>query len=307
MVKNNRLENAIELFSDSSAGSGQIYLRELADYFKDIDEYLIKPDIAMLRQLDRMPSFDVYSCRISLRSLDIEVNDEEYLKLSPEKMEALDERIKDFSRPLIQQVFGSDKRALDETADLVGMLRNPDKEEALHRLNLLADELGVTINDIPHFIEDYGDIFLSLAYFKECLDNFVPVINLFLEWLQELKDTWMIRNDRPKEKLLSTVAADLSDISGSITGRFEVFERKTQDFWSDVSAQRFQEVRRFIKEHHVSVGGVLCGISLKMDHWQACFTKQNPGGPQARLEFIISEIVPGLESIRKLEEWAAGK
>lgn len=305
MVKNNRLENAIEMFNDKDAGSGQLYLRDLPDYFKEAGDDTLKPDLAMLRRLERMPSFDVYSCRISLRALEIEVNDEEYLKLSPEKMEQLNDRMKEFSRPLIMQVFGSESEAMGEEADLIGMLRNPDKSEALRRLNMLAEELEVPITEIPRFIEDYGDIFLSLAYFRDCLDRVVPVVDRFLDWLQELRETWMIKNDRPKDKLLGKVVADLSDISGSITGRFESFERKTQDFWSDVSAERFREVRRFITDHHITVGGVLCGITLKMDHWQERFSKNNPGGPQARLEFIISEILPGLDSIRKLEERAA--
>lgn len=305
MVKNSRLENAIELFHDREAGSGHLSLRDLPDYFGDLDEDILKQDLQILRRLDGMPSFDVYSCRISLRALDIVVNDEEHLKLSPDKMEQLGERMQEFSRPLIRQVFGTETEAMGDSGDLIGMLRNPDKEDALRRLNTLADELEVPIAEIPRFIEDYGDIFLSLAYFRDCLDRIVPVIDHFLHWLSELRESWMIKNDRPKDKLLGGVVSDLSDISGSITGRFESFERKTQDFWSDVSAQRFREVRGFITDHHITVGGVLCGMTLKMDYWQERFTKNNPGGPQARLEFIISEILPGLDSIRRLEERAA--
>lgn len=305
LVKNSHLETAIELFSSKESGAGQIAIPELADYFQDVDKKLLDPDITKLRRLDQMPSFDVYSCRISLRALDIEVNDEEYLKLSEETQAVLSDRMQEFTKPLIKQVFGAELKGDENASSLIEMLRNPDKEEALSRLNKLADELKVKVTAIPRFVEDYGDIFLSLAYFRNCLDNVVPVIDRFLAWVQELMETWIIRNDRPKQKMLKGVISDLSDISGSITGRFESFDRKTQAFWDDVSAERFAEVRKLIKDQHVTVGGVLCGLTVKMDHWRKRFPKDNPGGPQARLEFIISEIIPGLDRIKKLEQRAA--
>ena len=306
LIKNSRLETALEFFKDKESGSGQLTIKELPDYLQEVDHDALERDIAKLRRLEQMPSFDVYSCRISLRALGIEVNDEEYLKLSDEMLATLSARMQEFTRPLIAQVFGAEIKGGEDASDLIGMLRNPDKEEALRRLNMLAAELQVQVSEIPRFIEDYGDIFLSLAYFRKCLDEVVPVLDEFMPWVKELMETWMIRNDRPKHKLLANVVSDLSDISGSITGRFESFDRKTQDFWSDVSAARFAEVRKLITDHHVTVGGVLCGLTMKMTHWRGRFTKENPGGPQARLEFIISEILPGLDRIKRLEQRAAG-
>lgn len=305
LIKNNRLETAVELFRGEGSGSGQIYIRELMDYFSDIDEETLGPDVTAIRRIDKMTSFDVYSCRISLRSLGIEINDQEYLKLSEERQAQLSERMRDFTRPLILQVFGADLAGKDAGTDLIGLLRNPDRGEAMRRLNLLADELQVPYTEIPRFIEDYGDIFLSLAYFRDCLDHVVPVLDEFLEWLDEVRGLWMVKNDRPKEKIIRQIEADFSDISGSITGRFESFDRKTKDFWSNVSANQFREVRDYITSHHTTVGGVLCGLTLKMDSWRGRFSKLSPGSPQARLEYIIGEILPGLDQIKRLEEKAA--
>lgn len=304
LVKNNRLETAVEMFSGGESGSGHIYPADLKDSFPEVDQDTLDSDIKKIRKLALMPSFDVYSCRISMRSFGIEVNNQEDLRLSDEKNLELADRMKEFTRPLIMQVFGAEIGGTDSASDLIGLLRNPDKAEAMRRLNRLAEELKINVTEIPNFIEDYGDIFLSLAYFRNRLDHVVPIIDNFLAWLDELRETWMIRNDRPKDKLLTAVNADLSDISGSITGRFESFDRKTKDFWDDISAERFREVRRLITDHHVTVGGVLCGLTLKMDHWNKRFTKKNPGGPQARLEFIMGEILPGLDQIKRLEQRA---
>ncbi len=304
LVKNNRLETAVEMFSGAESGSGHIYPADLKDSFPEVDQDLLDADVKKIRKLGLMPSFDVYSCRISLRSLGIEVNSQDALRLSDQKNLELADRMKEFTRPLILQVFGSEIDGTDSASDLIGLLRNPDKAEAMRRLNRLAEELKINVTEIPNFIEDYGDIFLSLAYFRDRLDHAVPIIDNSWSWMDELRETWMIKNDRPKDKLLAGVNADLSDISGSITGRFESFDRKTKDFWDDISAEQFREVRRLITDHHVTVGGVLCGLTLKMDHWKRRFTKQNPGGPQARLEFIMGEILPGLDQIKRLEQRA---
>jgi hypothetical protein len=302
LIKNARLETVLELFDDAATGSGQIYPGEIKANFPGIDQEALDRDIVKINQLTRMASFDVYSCRISMRALGIDVNDDAQLRLSDAKVAELSDRMKDFTRPLIRQVFGTELAGTEQADDLLAMLRNPDKTEAMRNLKRLAEELQIGIGDIPRFIEDYGDIFLSLAYFRDRLDRIVPVQDAFLSWLDELLDSWMIKHDRPKTKLLNGIKADLSDLTGSITGRFESFDLKTRDFWDDISENRFREVRNLIRSHHVTVGGVLCGLTLKMDHWRERFSRHNPGGPQQRLEFVMSEILPGLDQLKALDK-----
>lgn len=305
LVKNNRIETMVELFKDHDAGSGQVTLRDVPGFFPAAEEAALKADLNKIGAVARTPSFDVYSCRMSLRTLGIRVDEHRHLQLSDEKKVELTERMKAFTAPLIQNVYGTDTKDVEDAGDLSAMLRNPDKGEALRRLTLLAEKLDVSLEDIPRFIEDYGDVFLSLAYFQEKLDEIVPALNTFLGWVGDLRENWQIRNDRAQDRILKTVISDLSDISGSITGRFESFDRKTQDFWSDISAERFKEVRDLVTAHHVTVGGVLCGLTLKLDMWQERFPERNSGGPQQRIEFCISEIMPGLDHIKKLEARAA--
>ena len=91
-----------------------------------------------------------------------------------------------------------------------------------------------------------------------------------------------------------------------MTGRFEAFDRKTQDFWGDINADRFHDVRRLILSNHKTVGGVLCGLSLKMDLWKSRFRDKKSVGPQQRIEFVRAEILPGLNWIKDLEASASG-
>ena len=36
--------------------------------------------------------------------------------------------------------------------------------------------MGISVGDVPRFLEDYGDIYLSVAYYRECMDYLQPAI-----------------------------------------------------------------------------------------------------------------------------------
>lgn len=300
LVKNSRIETMAEFFRDPTAGSGQVRVPELDAFFGDAGDAFTE-DILKIEQLIEIPSFDVYSIRIALRRIDIDVEEPKYLRLSENKRTELTDRMKDFTKPLIDKVYGTKQDDIENVSDLSTMLRNPDKEEALRNLNMMADSLQVSLQDIPRFVEDYGDIFLSLAYFQSILEDVKPRVDRFVEWIENLRGFYAVRHDRAQDKILMNISRDLSEISNAITQRFDHFNEKTKNFWDDISADRFHEVRHFIADHHTTVGGILCGLTLKMDLWKERFPTDDTGGPQQRLDFVFSEIQPGLNFIKNLQ------
>jgi hypothetical protein len=84
MIKNVRLDSAVELFEDAKTGSGQIEVEDLPHEFGWC-ERPPQPDLLVLRKLALLPSFDVYSLRVLLRRHDIPVNDYASLRLSKAK------------------------------------------------------------------------------------------------------------------------------------------------------------------------------------------------------------------------------
>ena len=305
LVKNNQLLTMVELFKDEDAGSGQVLTEELPGFFPEGGDDF-KSDLRLLKKFDLVPSFDVYSIRIALREMNIAVEDQEALKLSESKRAELTERMKTFTHPLIMHVYGVEPdQNVGDVSDILTMFKDPDPKVALQKLRMMADSLNVELTEIPKFLEDYGDIFLSLAYFRAILDKTVPIIDEFLEWLKDLRGTFVVKQDRAQDAILKRIDSDLTDITTSITGRFESFDRKTQDFWTDISAERFHEVRELITAHHTTVGGVLCGLTLKMEHWKQKFKNPTVGGPQQRLEFTRGEVLPGLDWIKDLEKKGA--
>ena len=256
LIKNVRLDSVVELFHGADTGSGQVAITALGTVFNwpDDEEH---PDLALVSSVCQLHSYDVYTLRIQLRTLGIDVENQAAMKLSKEKSAELTVYMKNFTMPLIKQIFGNTGSDIEDVGQLIAMFAPPDKGEALENLKLMADKLKIGLEDVPKFLEDYGDVFMSLAYYKGCLDTLIPQVLLYTESTQELKDNLQMRNDRRLMRSVDSVNEQLSDITASITGRFESFERNSQSMWEDITAESFAKIKKMIESHHITVGGVV--------------------------------------------------
>ncbi|WP_338019202.1 hypothetical protein ACIU1J_30420 [Azospirillum doebereinerae] len=299
LIKNVRLETVAEVFNDAQTGSGQIALDQLPACF-GIDGPAMRRDLRLIAQIAEAASFDVYSLRLELRRLRIDVEEAGALRLSDAKRAELTGYMQVFTRPLVEHVYGGDGVRVTSMESLIRLFAEPDVEEARRRLQMTADRLDIPLSEIPNFLEEYADIFLSLAYFKHCLDDIVPDVQGFLAWMTELHGANEVRRDVRQGRLLDEIGRDLTDIATSITGRFESFDNRSRDFWRNINADSFRTIRDLIVTHHLTIGGVLCGLAVKMNLWKSRFARG--GGPIRRLEFIRSEILPGLSHIKAIEQ-----
>ena len=160
MIKNAHLQSMVELFYDRQAGSGQVTVDALPSVC-NWPAGELHPDLVMLRKLSFIPSYDVYSLRICLREQNIKVNDVESLRLSPEKENELAQYMILFTRPLTKMIYGDESAQVETYDDLLKMFRDPDIEKARERLFNMAKTLGIDVMEVPRFLENYGDTFMS--------------------------------------------------------------------------------------------------------------------------------------------------
>ena len=300
LIKNVRLESVVEVFKDATAGSGQLGIEDLSHEFGwKITEP--PPDLLMLRQLGMLPSYDVYSLRVSLRDQGIEVNSVEALKLTEEKGVELTEYMKDFTRPLISQIYAEDDVTITDFDDVIKLFRDPDIEKALEKIKMMAEKLDIRPKEIPKFMEDYGDIFLSLSYYRQCLDSLQPVIHGFLEAVHELRGNFQLKHDIGLMQACDLIESTINSRVSGIVNRFENFEKDTKHMWDEISAERFRRVEQVISSYHTTIGGVLCALSVKMDAWARLFPDPKMGGPGKKAEFIMGEMKQGITRIQKVE------
>ena len=302
LIKNAYLESVVELFRGRYSGSGQLFIRDLLTEF-DWPDPEHNQDMTIMNKVGTLPSYDVFSLRIALRNLNIPIENESALHLSEDMNCELTSYMTDFTRPLIAQIYGDGEDLnLQTFDDVVALFRDPDVKKALEKLRIMADKLGIKPEDVPSFLEDYGDIFLSLSYYRRCLTAIEPVINDFLEAVPDLRTNYTLKYDQNFQRTLSTLENKFRDLMNQINDCFENFEHGTQNMWQDISAEKFRSLQKMIRSYHVSIGGLLCALSLKMDAWNRLFPYKGAGSPQKRAEFIMIEMRQGLDRIRHLED-----
>ena len=301
LVKNSRLDGVVEVFQIEDSGRALLQPDQLESYFNwpsDV-EHDDGPTIQRLAQLN---SYDVYSLRIELRRLGIDVRDVGALKLSDGKVDELSTYMREFSGPLLRRIYGESQTEVADFDGLVEMFQRPNQEEALENLRKMAESLNIEILEVPQFLEDYADIFLSLAYFRDYLDKTAPLIGQFNMELKGLLNTHQLKNDHRFRKTCQYLETTFNDILTTLTGRIESFSANSKDMWRDITPESFRRVRDFIANNHTTIGGVLCGLSVKMQAWDERFGGMAEGAnAMSRADFVTGDIRQGIERIAAIE------
>lgn len=300
LIKNTRLESVVELFSGDDIGSGQMEIDHLQSQFGWSSNPPHK-DLRLIRKLGKMPSYDVYSLRILFREQGINVADMAALQLSPGKKAELTEYMKVFTQPLIQQIYGGGDVDITSFNDVVGLFKDPDIKKVREKLQIMADTLNVEIQDVPLFLEDYGDVFLSLSYYRQCMDKLEPQIDDFLESIGEIRGNFQLRQNPNLIETCKIVEYTMNSMMAAVAGRFETFERYTSSMWKNVDATRFSQVKSFIEDYHTTIGATLCAVTVKMAAWSNQFPNKDTGGPARRSEFIVGEMKQGIDVLLEIE------
>jgi len=301
MIKNARLHTVIEIFGNDSSGSLQLEVDGVPSHFGWVDGKP-RPDLRILRKMKELHSFDVYSLRIQLRALDIEISDNEYLKLSAKKTAELNQYMTEFTRPLIRSIYGSDDDTVHEYADVIALFRSADASQTLEKLNRMAQKLNVHLEDLPVFLADCGDIFLSLSYYRQCFDEVEPIVGELFASIKEMRESFQLKSDRTLMETCDQVEAKLKWLTATLAKLFGIFDHRLNDMWENLSADRFREIKDAIERHHTTVGGLLCSLNVKMRAWKKAFPDPEGGGLIKRGEFLITEIKQGLDNIAAIQE-----
>jgi len=300
LVKNSRLDAAIEVFNAPGTGSGQFDVTEVSKVL-GLPKSPPDPDVDLLGRVPVLPSYDVYSMRILLRSCGISIRDESILNLSPAKIESLNAYMARFTRPLVSEIFGEEVDT-SQFNSIIEMFRNCSADTVRERLAQMADRLGIPVSGIPKFLEDYADIFMSLSYYKQCLDLLLPQVQNFMTSLGDIRTNHQLRSHTNVMKTIDLTEEVMNNTLANVTGRLESFEKATQDMWRNLSAERFRKIETVIMSYHTVIGGVLCALTVKMNAWSRQFPVSASAGPVRRADFIMSDMRQGIERISAIED-----
>ena len=298
LIKNARLEGMVELFRGEQTGSGQILPCDLVRVFH-FDESNQK-DLDLVETLAELPSYDVFSLRINLRRLEVEVDECQHLRLSQSKIESLSGHMRVFTRPLIAAIYGRTDAAEGSVKDIIGLFVEPQVPRAQQNLKHLAEKLNIQTDEIPKFLEDYGDTYLSLAYYQSCLDETLPVIKDFMSSVAQIRRDPNLRSNFNFMSALDLVQEKLMSAVGDIENVLEVYKGRTHNLWANIDSTSYRKTKAMIHGYHTEIGRALCAITVKMAAWKEKFPRKDSSGAYRRADFIMSDIKHGIESIQGL-------
>lgn len=302
LVKNPRMETTVELFSDPLTGSLQVMPDKLSEHIATNPR-----DQEIINSLSNLHSFDVYSLRTSLKKLGIEVANAENLELSEGIKNALSIYSLQFTRPLIEQIFGGGRFDLNDPENFQKIFKDPDVARVRENLAIMAQKTGLAMQDIPKFLEEYNEVFVSVAYYRHSFENIRDHIDRFLFWMRDLKTHRDVTSSPKTLAHCKKTEETLRFLSGSIQERLARFQYNFEMFWKEINRASFDRMRHDIEQNHSSMGAVLCGLVVKMNDWAEEFPTNEAGGPTARSKYIITEFEPGLDRLRDMEADARKK
>ena len=300
LIKNVRFECAVEMFTGPQTGSGQVNVESLPRMF-GWSKKTVHPDLKILRTLSLLPSFDVYSLRISLREIGINVDKVAKLNLSPEKTAELTAYMHSFTRPLIKSIYSNSEHEIAVFDDIIKLFRHPDTDVAKQRLETMAGALKISIKEIPNFIEDYGDIFLSISYFRHCFDRLEPYVVMFMEAIDSGRNHFQIKSDANIMQCYSSIEDYINSISAAVSGGLQSIDSRVGGLWKNASPEDFRAAKKFIEGYHVTLGAALCCLTVKMNAFAQMFPRPYACGAMRIADFMVSEMMPGFGMVRAIQ------
>mgnify|MGYP005647719525 FL=1 len=199
LVRNVRLDIKIELYRARELGSAQIDFDDVPKYFgAESDRGTIEHDLSIIRKLAALPAFDCYSVRRALRDVGIKVDQQDAFSLTESKRRELLVHMRGLTRPLINFLYGEKGGpTLEDPKQLIELISNPDADAVRQRLVLLSDGLKVDLDDLPNMLDGFGDVFLSLAYYRGYFASVIPSLNKLTGWIEEVVVNSYMSNDKP--------------------------------------------------------------------------------------------------------------
>lgn len=146
------------------------------------------------------------------------------------------------------------------------------------------------------------NMLMSLSYYRQCLDQLLPLVQNFVMSLEDIRGNHQLHNDANLMKSIDFTEQTINGTLANITGRLESFDKSTADMWRNLSAERFRKIEQLITSYHTTIGGVLCALSVKLNAWAYQFPTLASAGPVRRAAFIMSDMRQGIERISDIEE-----
>lgn len=299
LVKTVRLECMVELFNEQGVGTGRVKPTELKDVFDFSGDRARDPEIII--KLAGLRSYDVFSLRVSLRQLDVALDGLEGFQPSERMAAELGEYMNDFTRPLVAFVCGEVSPEAVDLIDMQRVIADPNSTTAIKNLRRLASLLEIQMVQIPDFLQDYADVFMSLSFYRQCLEKITPKFADLVNTLNTIRASHDPINEHRLIKDCDAIEAKFTTLVASATDTLDKFRDRTENMWENPTGERYREMERLVLDHQEQIGEIICALTVKTDAWAREFPEKNEQSRLAdKTAFITSDIKFGLDKLKPL-------
>jgi hypothetical protein len=296
LIKNARLETRVELFAGSDIGSGQILVEDIPDHFHE-DE-ILRLDMDLLSKIAELPSLDFYTLRWGLRKHSIDVDCIDYFRLSDEKVKELQPFMAQITRPLSKYLYGNNsprvfgKQALDTSG------HKEIESAARIRLMKLAESLEISINELPDYLEKFGDVYLAYSFFQSYFKENGPKINQMKLWADDAAQNSHLQRDEMAQETFSRAGKLVDYVYEFLEQRFERLSKIADIEWEAIDLDGLQKIQKGMEVNQIYLASGVCGLAVKVYEWEKKFPNAS-GSPDRCLDFVSSDLMPGLDILAR--------
>src|SRR6185312_12619704 len=96
---------------------------------------------------------------------------------------------------------------------------------------------------------------------------------------------------------LAQVEKLMHGLSAFVAKTLATFGTLSDTLWTDLTPAKFSQLRAMVHSTQLTVGSVLCALTVKLSAWQERFPKNERPRPRERIDFIMNEMREGLHAI----------
>jgi hypothetical protein len=163
-------------------------------------------------------------------------------------------------------------------------------------LDVVAANLEISVKELPNYLQEFGELFLSVSYFESIFREYNPKLDQFLLWAEDGVKNSNLRNDPNAQRELTQTEKKFRELKENLEARFRLLGNITQIDWQDLGASEFKKIQREISSQQANLAIGLCGLAVKMIEWECQFPSAG-GSPQQCLEFLSAEANTGLDNL----------
>ena len=294
--KNIALDTVIDFTNSLRQDIGLITQKELMLHF-DRDD-VGDTDKKTLSSLTSLPSFDCFTLKTSLAPLKIRVLDKNIFNLSSNMKTILFPLMSRITRPLIQYLYSDQKFGVSDTETLLKLIKDTEPLKVRDRLEIMAQNMSVSLPKLIENLEEFGELFLSVSFFERINIEASSKIDQLILWAEDGVSNSNLRNDPSAQSQFSQVERRLGYIKTNLHSRFDNLGRITQIDWEEFGASDFKTIKREILSQQANLATALCGIMVKAFEWEKQFPSAG-GSPQQCLEFLSEDLNVGLDNLTR--------